>query len=330
MKKYNKIINNLKKKYKNNKLLLEIFLENYHDFNIYIRLDYYKKDKLYALSWINLDRSNLEKNISYEYLEPIDIEKIENFINNLNSYEYIENDKNIVTINNYFNDSQVCYKFNRYVPKELGNLFNVLVVVFDNLPLKLNGILQELAAKIVGNTNRFEYKEPIKFDLFLDPLNILFTNDTMDRGNEYFNQGRVFFLEKISDTYYSVVGGKELYVITIKYKENEKEMQVYCSCPCEHLCAHIYAVILAIRNKVEIPFYKITHKEENINLLEKIMNFNFFLCIGIDDDKTNYLVIQDGIIKILPIINELGDSEWQILEDDKQETLTKKLNEILK
>ena len=60
------------------------------------------------------------------------------------------------------------------------------------------------------------------------------------------------------------------------------------------------------------------------------MNFNFFLCIGIDDQGINYLVIQDDIIKLLPILNSSGKSEWQILEDDESDTLTIRLKEILK
>ena len=327
---YQKQIHKINNTYKNTKLLLDIYLENYHNFNIYIRLDYDKKRKVYLLSWCNLNTYNNENTISHEYLNIDEVTKIEKIIDNINSYEYLESDTCIVNINNYFSNKLITYKFNRYIPKELSGLFNIMVIIFDNLPLKLNSLLQELSAKIIGNTSKFEYHEPINFDLFKDNLDKLFPSEIRSRGLEYYNNHRIFFLEQLGDTYFALVGGSELYVITIKYNETNKIMQVNCSCPCTFHCKHIYAVILAIRNHEFKKFYKITHKSDDINLLDRVMNFNFFLCIGIDDQGINYLVIQDDIIKLLPILNTSGKSEWQILEDDEFDTLTKRLEEILK
>ena len=106
-------------------------------------------------------------------------------------------------------------------------------------------------------------------------------------------------------------------------------MQVYCSCPCEFFCKHIYATILSIRNNEFRKFYKITRNIDN-PLLDKIINFKFLLSIGIDDQGNNYLIIEDGAIKLLPIINDSGNSEWTILEDDENNTLIERLENILK
>ena len=65
-------------------------------------------------------------------------------------------------------------------------------------------------------------------------------------------------------------------------------------------------------------------------LIDRIMNFNFMLTIGIDDQGVNYLVIEDGLIKVLPVINKEGISEWKVLEDDNKNSLSKRLKEILK
>ena len=65
-------------------------------------------------------------------------------------------------------------------------------------------------------------------------------------------------------------------------------------------------------------------------LIDRIMNFNFILTIGIDDQGVNYLVIEDGLIKVLPIRNKDGISEWKVLEDDSKNSLSKRLKEILK
>lgn len=330
-----KKLDTIKKHYKNTDILLEIYLENYHNFNIYIRLDYYKKTKIYKLSWIdlaNIDKDNVENIISYEYIPTNLIQELERIINNItiNKYEKIISDENKVTITSNFNNHKSNYTFNRYIPKELNILFNIMTIIFDSLPRKLHAFIEELGAEIIGNTNKYEYTEEFNFDLFKDNIDTLFGNAVTEKGKKYYEEGRVFFLEKVKDRYYAVVGGKGLYVIIIKYDSDKKRMQVYCSCPCEFYCKHMYAVIMAIRNKQFRRFYKITNKFNNTNLLDKVMNFNFLLTIGIDDQGNNYLIIEDGELKLLPIINDKGKSDWIILEDDDKETLTKRLNEILK
>ena len=65
-------------------------------------------------------------------------------------------------------------------------------------------------------------------------------------------------------------------------------------------------------------------------LIDKIVNFNFLLTIGIDDQGINYLIIEDGLLKLLPVINQDGISEWKVLEDDSKNSLSKRLKEILK
>ena len=332
----NKKLTLIKKFYKNTDMLFDLYLENYHNFYIYIRLDYYKKLKLYKLSWIdlaNIDTKDIANTISYEYIPLGIIGELEQIVKNIkiNKYEKITKDEYKVTINNNLFNNKFTFTFNRYIPKELSILFNLLVVIFDNLPRKLNGFLDELGAEIIGNTKKYEYTEEFDFDLFNDDLDKLFDYPIIERGKEYHKEGRVFFLEKIKDRYFAVVGGKNiLYVVIIKYDDENKKTSVYCSCPCEYYCKHIYATIMAIRNNELRKFYKITHNSNDINLLDRIMNFNFLLTIGIDDQGNNYLVIEDGQLKLLPVLNSNGKSEWIVLEDDDKDSLTKRLKEILK
>jgi len=329
--KYNKLLTQVKKHYKNTNLLFDLYLENYHTFYIYIRLDYYKKLKCYRISWIDLahiSKNNIDSVISYEYLPLEAFEQFKNIIKNIhiNNYDEVNGENNVVTVNNYINDNKFNFHFNRYIPKEISQLFNALIVLFDNLPIKLNGFLQEMAAEINGNKNKYEYRESFNFDLFNDDLESVFEYQIIERGEKYFEENRVFFLEKIKDEYFAVVGGEELYVINIAYDEINKIIKTYCSCPCEFLCKHLVAVILAIRNNRFRNFYKLTHKG---NLLDKVMNFNFLLSIGIDDQGNNYLIIEDGLIKLLSIKNKDGLSEWEVLEDDDKNTITNRLKEIL-
>ena len=326
----NELLEKVKKCYKNTNMIVEILLENYHHHNnIYIRLDYYKKIKGYRLSWIDLNSidKDIESCISYEYITDNAFLHLETVINNIKIKEYkkLENDENKVTINtpNY----QI--EFNRYIPKDMPELFSLINAIFVHLPIKLNVFYNELCALITGTSGKYELEEEFEFDLFNGELDKIFNKEIMSRGKDYYENGRVLFLEKVEDKYYSVVGGQGLYVVIIKYNPEKKTMEVYCSCPCDFRCKHIYAVILAIRNNKFHKFYKITHKNNDMELLDRIMNFNFLLTIGIDDQNNNYLIIEDGLLKLLPVLNNEGKSEWLVLEDDSNNTLTNRLSNIL-
>ena len=328
------MIDKIKKHYKNTEMLLDIYIKNYHDVNIYIRLDYYKKENCYKLSWLDLAHikgNNIPNVISYEYIPEGVIKHIEKLIIdiNLDNYKNEEVEKNLVIVNSEFKYNKFRLSFDRYIPRELNQLFNLFVVIFDNLPRKLNPFLQEMGAKIIGNQSKYEYEEAFKFDLFNDDIDKVFDKEVSQKGNDYYEENRVLFLEKVGDKYFGVVGGKSLYVVIINYNEKEKETNVYCSCPCEFKCKHIYAVILALRNNNFHKFYKITHKNNDMPMLDRIMNFNFLLTIGIDDQNNNYLIIEDGLLKLLPVINSQGKSEWIIIEDDDKNTLSKRLESII-
>lgn len=327
------MIDKVKKQYKNTELLLDLFIEKYHNVNIYVRIDYYKKEKCYKLSWIDLSHikgNNIASVISYEYIPDGMIEHIKNLLINIkiNNKEDI-NDEYKVTLCSYLKENKFNISFNRYIPKELSQIFSLFVIIFDNLPRKLNGFLQEIEAIIMGNKNRFEYEDPLEFDLFNDEINKIFDYQICERGEEYFKENRVFFLEKIADKYFAVVGGKGLYVVIIEYDEEKKITRVHCSCPCDFRCKHIYAVIKAIRENKFHKFYKISHMNSDMELLDRIMNFNFLLTIGIDDQNNNYLIIEDGLLKLLPVVNNKGKSEWIILEDDENNSLSKRLESII-
>ena len=330
--KYQKLLTKVKNSYKHTELLFDIYLENYHNFYIYIRLDYYKKLKCYRISWIdlaNIGEYSLDNAISYELFPKEAFNKLESLANEIKLADSTQEltEEYTVTINNYLKAKKFNYIFNHYIPKESNMLFNYLIVIFDHLPVKLSGFLTEMASLINGKMNKYECREEYKFDLFDSELTDVFSYEIIERGKEYYEKNRVFFLEKIKDTYYAIVGGTGLYVIEIKYDKNKKVMTTYCSCPCEFPCKHLVATILAIRNEHFRNFYKITHKD---TLLDKVMNFNCILSIGIDDQGNNYLILENGEIKLLPIKNKEGFSEWEILEDDSKGTLTNRLKEILK
>ena len=331
MNKYDNILSKIKKYYKHNKLLLEMYLEDYHDNYIYIRIDYYIKLKVYRLSWIDLKLydNNIDKIINYEYISNDIIDRLIGMLSKIKVDNKDIDSKFRVSINSDIIDDKRII-FNRYIPKNNIILFDIINLLFEYLPKRLNIFLQELNASILGNENKYKINDSFKFDLLNDSLDDIFNKEIIKRGEEYYNEGRVFFLEKIDDTYYSVVGGNgRLYVVVIKEDKVNKEIRVKCACPCEFYCKHICAVIMAIRNNKFRKFYKITPINRDLSLLDRITNFIFILTIGIDDAGINYLVIEDDMIKILPVLDG-GINKWEVLEDDKDLSLTKRLDEIIK
>ena len=330
---YQIVLNKIKKNYKNTEFLLDVYLENYRNTYLYIRIDYYKKQKVYRLSWLDLAfyNDNFDEIVSYEYL-PIEavnylkeiISKIK--VDNTNTY----NGEYTVTINSDIltsDNTKFNYSFNRYIDRKNKYLFDAMATIFNNLPRKLGVFMDEMGASIIG-TNHI-YKNTFVFDLFKDEITDIANDEIITRGKKYVSDGKVFFLEKIANKYYAIVGGTNLYATVIEYDEEKKETTVSCTCPCDSCCKHIIATILAIREGKFHSFYKISNKMDDMPLLDRVMNFNYLLTIGIDDNNENYIVIEDDQIKILPVIVN-GKSNWFILEDDKKETLTKRLNDIEK
>ena len=331
-------INLIKKYYKKEKIFLELSLLNYEGYNIYIILNYNKKHDCYKLRWFDLSLivdSDIDKYMSCSSISNNIINVIENdFSSFTNSSIYLEDiveDKDIVTLKVNVStgvDDRVDIKFKKYLPKTLGHLIDLFVFIFSNMSKKYEDFLDILMAKITDSTSKYDYKEEFYFDLFRDDIDKLFDYLIVQRGKRYYSESKVDFLEKFDDRYFAVVDGTEKYVIVIKYDDKLKKMQVYCSCPCEFYCKHMYAVILAIRNKEFNKFYKIIYSSPDKNLLEKITDFKYFLCVGIY--KKKFIIVNNhGEIEYLPMFDELGRYNWEILEDSRDGKLCKQVKNIL-
>ena len=105
-------------------------------------------------------------------------------------------------------------------------------------------------------------------------------------------------------------------------------MQVFCSCPCEFYFKHMYAVILAIRNMEFNRFYKIMYKNPDKSLLERVMEFNYFLCLGVLEQNLE-IINNYGELELVPILDINNKYNWEILEDSEDEKLTKQIKYFL-
>ena len=137
----------------------------------------------------------------------------------------------------------------------------------------------------------------------------------------------ILYLEKIDNHYFAVVKGEENYVVVVKEEEKGK-LLLHCSCPCEFYCKHIYAVLKGIQNGFEKKFYKVVFNDENKDLLNRVTNNDFILCIGYFEDRLR-LINNFGEIGLLPILDEHGNCPWTILEYDENNTLERYMQEVI-
>ena len=331
-----------RKVYKKEELFAELYLENYEEYNIYFRIDYFKKEKSYKLSWYDLnliESYDIEKYSSIEYIPDKIIEHIksefENYeIKSKNFYKKNKNsyisDKVYLKVNTktkkeeYFETT-----FYKYIPEEIKEIVDIISIIFNTAPRKLQTFLYELNAKLNKEETKYNYKTKIKFNLYKDDIKQLFSDQIYERGIDYYNENRVIFLEKVDTRYFAAVAGNQnVYLTIIDYKEENEELYVHCSCPCDFYCKHLAATLEAIQNNKVNRFFKIRHNKENENLLIKYMNFEFLLCIGILEKK--FIVVNsNGNLETINILDNNNEYHWEILEDTQNNDLERQVKEIL-
>lgn len=306
---------------------METLLENYNNRNIYLRIDYYKKERVYKLSYIDLnaiESTNIETWINSCLIEPDTVYYIEDIMNKQKIDNNMVKDSNYRVCFNFYLKNFIHIEFNRFLPKELYFLVDVLILMFNNCPKKIEGFFYEMVAYISGNANRFTYNDEIAFNLKKSNIDKLFTKEEIVKGQKYYEEGTVKFLEKIEEKYFALVKGIEDFVIIIQEIEKDKKIKVYCSCPSEAYCKHLYAVLTAIRNNDFKPFYKVIYEERKTPILDRLMDFKFYLCTGIEREGLK-IINKDGNIEVVPAIDINNNCSFKVIEDDDDMTLSKKL-----
>lgn len=312
--------------------LFDAYFYNIDDLSIYIRLDYNNKNATYHINWVNLssmDDKNVEFWINSTLLFPSMVDKIKNIIAKNGMVEnYQDNDgiNSKVIINSYLKEYEYnikTFKFNRYIPNCWQFLADLLFIVFENMPRYIYPLFQIIIEKIIKPDTNCVFN----FDFNNDNFDELFDKETIKIGKEYYKDSRIIFLEKETDFYKSVVCGSQNYLVSILIKDNTKEVQMSCNCPHDGFCKHIYATLLAIKNKEEYRYFKIAHVDDDKDLIDNLKNFNYLLCVGIVDDY--FVVIDNFDFVYVPILKD-GKLNFKIIEDDDKKTLEKQLNKYLK
>lgn len=332
-----KKIDLIRKYFRKDKMFLELILFNYSGYYIYVRIDYLKKTKSYKLSWFDLDKvldNNIDKYSSFKYMEDNIINDISFIFNNYDcdlEEKRSLNDEDLVTLKANIKtkvNKMIDVEFNRYLPRDLRVLDSLFIIIFRYLPKRLDSFLEEIFASIYNNST-YDYRREIDLDLFNDDIDDIFSYNITKRGLDYYENDKVLYLEKVDDRYFSVVLGNEKYVTVIRYNEEKKKLSVYCSCPCDFYCKHIYAVILSIRNNELKRFCKVMFKDKSKNLLERMLDYDYFLCLDVVDDKYLEIINNKGDIELVPIFDSEGMEQFDILEDTDEFLITNKIRKII-
>lgn len=88
----------------------------------------------------------------------------------------------------------------------------------------------------------------IKKNGILKDFSNLFTQLIKDRGEDYYNNGHVYNLQKTGDNYYAKVEGSHGNFYSVSIEISDEENFIHCDCPYEDACKHMYAVLLAIED----------------------------------------------------------------------------------
>ncbi len=328
---FDKINEHLSKK--GHELVMSIFLNNFNGNDIYIRFDFIRKLSIYKIVWIDLNFFNEKEMESYissqmvtKFLSLKIMERISS-ITHQGGYEEIENiigDR--VEILTYLPNNQKEFVFDRFLPIEWKFLIDPLAMVFSYLPRSMEVFLNEIFAKFDGTEERYNYTKPIKFDLFKDDMDSKFKKHVITRGNKLYEDGAVKFLEKFEDKYYAIVEENEKTNLVILREMDKEYVLMYCNCPCDFYCKHIYAALLALRNKKFNNFYKVKYTGREETILEMVTITNFHLCYGIDRDRI-LLISSDGSFYPANLIQK-GKVVFEVIEDDDDCTLSKKIKEF--
>lgn len=313
-------------------LLLSVLLENVEDTTIYIRLDYDKNVDAYRLSWCDISKIANKKIIEWVntcLVYPYIVDKIKEIIAKNDISEDFKDDENInskVIINSYLTDYEANKKefvFKRYIPKCWEFLADVLYNIFDILPSYYRMYFKIMVERLIKPSKGYLFA----FDYQNDNIDELFEKQIIARGKKYYEEDRILFLEKYNDFIYAVVQGSERYLISIIRNEKSNELQMSCNCECDFFCKHIYAAIMALKEKKEKKFFKIAPIDNKKTMLEKLKNFNYLLCVDIVGDS--FVIIDDMEYKFADILFD-KKLQFKIIEDDENKTLEKKLKAYLK
>lgn len=326
------LVNKIRKYYKKYNNGVELSLINYEGYNYYIRIDEDSRKHLFYLTYVDLNRMvKFNKNLINKILIPGQVIDLLSSIlhrdliiikDNEHKKNLIKSDIDLVHFKCDIDYEKLDYTFQTFIPDYLPFLPEVFAVIFNYLPHHLYGLYNELIAVYTNTTENYLYRKTFKFDLMRGKLDKVFNPQVIEKGEEYYKNKNVRFLELINNSYYAVVQSKnDTYTVIIDYNKTTKETRMACNCPCEFKCKHMYATVKQIRNKEFFKYYKVRYIDSNRDYFNNVFSMNYYLCLGIDLDRI-LLLYPNGEIHSVYLYDSQGNPMFEVVEDSEDNYLT--------
>lgn len=319
---------------KGHRLLMSIFLSEYNGNNIYIRFDFLPKLSVYKIVWVDInffDEKHIDDFINMQMITKfVSISLVEKMMAVDYESDFITNEDIVgdrVEILSYFNDTAKEYVFDRFLPLEWEKLIEPLVLVFSYLPRGMDVFLNEMLGKFDGTEEKYNYSKPVKFDLLKGDLAGIFRPISLEGGAKLYEDGKVTFLEKVGNRYFALVKDRGSHFIVLDQVDPEHAL-VTCDCNLDYHCKHACAALLALRDKKFNNFYKVKFINDKASSFEVATLGQYFMSYGIEKDQM-MIVVPEGAVFPVDIIQD-GKCVFEVIEDDDDLTLSKKLKEFQK
>ena len=304
-------------KKKKEEVIIDLIIKDYDKSNFYIALVFNRKIDKFKVLFIPMDILEDDKIDEYCCYQFIMLSNVNYILEILNEDKELFNDefrnKLSDTLKSYYIEINTSidnndYKFitNQFIPKEWEFMFEIMVILFEHCPNIVNELCTKLLVDFNSKEDSLRYDYSLEMDIFGDSLGLI---EGIDVNN-------IDFLEKINDKYYAVI---EDNIFVLEYNSYKKILNIYSDTRGEVNVQYLYAIISAIRNKLEKKFYKISVIEDEIK--------TNYLCYGLDDNGS-FKVIENNSCKLISF--DLMKNNSIIFNDKLDDELKNKIDKYMK
>ena len=299
-------------KKKKESVVVDLYIRDYNKTNFYIALVYNAKIEKFKVLFIPLDvvDNEIDDYVCYQFINVMLVNHILETIKD-SKERYIDSsvrDRVNKMINNYYieinthiNSENYSFKTTKYLPKEWVFFYEVILILFENVPNVMSGLCKDILAVLDDSEDIIEYQMSIDFDLYKDDIDKVFKDEVLD----------VSYLEKANGMYFGII---ENDLVIVDYIGNKKLLNLYCTN--DDYKKYFYSCLMAIREEKFNDYYKlmVVDKKEDFEMTNVIAKY--YLCYGIKNDC--FQIIEGTNTSLLPV-NKYRDGLVRIIGNNNCE-----------
>lgn len=110
-----------------------------------------------------------------------------------------------------------------------------------------------------------------------------------ERGNKYYKESKVRYINLDGDKGFAIVEGNEAYEVDFEYQNGEIR-NITCSCFCNHSCKHEFAAMLQLKETLELIEKNYSEEYERTGYFAAVFKVTLFE-FAIDNKETGNIVL---------------------------------------